>query len=139
VLHAPSVFISYSHGDKQLVIDLYNQLKNKKIKLWLDQFEVSHGDLFQQKIEQALRSSDAILTVLSRNANSSNWISFEGSYFYGQGERPIIPVVLDDEGKALADKLPFLKGRAYIDLSNPKARREGVAKLSTTLSSLRNA
>src|SRR5262249_2439090 len=94
VLHAPSVFISYSHADKRTVLELYKQLKNAGINLWLDHFELSPGELFQPKIEQALCSSDAILTVLSRNSHRSQWLSFEGSFFYGQeAKKLIIPVV----------------------------------------------
>ena len=137
VLHAPKVFISYAHGDKQSVLDLYQQLTAGRAKLWLDQIELSPGALFQQEIETALRASDAVLMVLSQNSNRSKWVSFEGSLFYGQGnKKPIIPVVIDDEGKSLASELPFLKGRLYVDLSNPQAREENVAKLSSTLSEL---
>lgn len=137
VLHAPKVFISYAHGDKQSVLDLYHQLKAGRAKLWLDQFELSPGALFQQEIETALRASDAVLMVLSHNSNRSKWVSFEGAMFYGQGnKKPIIPVVLDEEGKSLASELPFLKGRLYVDLSNPQAREESVTKLSSALSEL---
>lgn len=137
VLHAPKVFISYSHADKQSVLDLYHQLKDSRAKLWLDQFELTPGALFQQEIESALRTSDAILIVLSRNSNRSNWVSFEGSFFYGQSNKKrIIPVVLDDKGKLLANELPFLKGRLYVDLSNVEVRQESIARLSSVLSEL---
>lgn len=104
VLHAPKVFISYSHDDKQTVLDLYRQLKNSGISFWLDQFELIPGMLLQQKIEDALRTSDAMLAVLSRNSIRSEWIRFEEAFFHGQNNKgPIIPVVLDDEGKSLAN------------------------------------
>jgi hypothetical protein len=135
VLHAPRVFISYSHADKPSVLNLYHQLKVAEVKLWLDQFELSPGVLFQQEIERALRSSDAVLMVLSRNSDKSKWISFEGSFFYSQGgQKLIIPVVLDEEGKTLAGELPFLQGRLYVDLSSAEAQEVGVTKLAETLS-----
>lgn len=59
VLHAPKVFISYAHGDKQSVLELYSLLNVGQAKLWLDQFELYPGELIQQEIEKALRSSDA--------------------------------------------------------------------------------
>jgi hypothetical protein len=123
VLQAPKVFISYSHADKPTVLALYHELKDQRAKLWLDQFELSPGTLFQEVIEGALRTSDAVLMVLSRNSVRSKWISFEGSFFYGQdAKKLIIPVVLDDEGRTLASELPFLQGRLYVDLSNAEAR-----------------
>ncbi|SFU39315.1 toll/interleukin-1 receptor domain-containing protein [Nitrosospira multiformis] len=140
VLHAPKVFISYSHADKQSVLDLYQQLKDAGVKLWLDQFELLPGALFQQEIERALHASDAVLVVLSRNSNESKWVSFEGSLFYGQGnKKPIIPIVLDEEGKILANELPFLNGRLYVDLSNAGATQEGVARISSALSELQHS
>ncbi|HEX3495989.1 MAG TPA: toll/interleukin-1 receptor domain-containing protein, partial [Methylocella sp.] len=135
VLHAPKVFISYSHADKAIVLDLYHQLKGKNVNIWLDQFELSPGVLFQKEIEQSLRTSDAMLMVLSRNSNSSKWVPFEGAFFSGQNKL-IIPVVLDEEGKSMASELPFLQGRFYADLSNAEARKKSVAKLSSTLSEL---
>jgi hypothetical protein len=140
VLHAPKVFISYSHADKLPVLELYHQLKDTKAKLWLDQFELSPGVRFQQEIERALRASDAVLVVLSRNSKTSKWIPFEASVFYGQSNKKlIIPVVLDDEGKSLANELPFLQGRLYIDLSNAEARQDSIARLSSALSELQSA
>jgi hypothetical protein len=139
-LHAPKVFISYSHADRQSVLNLYHRLKKSRVKLWLDQFELAPGALFQPEIEHALRTSDAALVVLSRNTDKSKWVSFEGAFFYAQGgDKPIFPVVLDEEGKSLADELPFLKGRSYVDLSNAAAQRRSVAKLSSELSALQRA
>lgn len=134
VLHAPRVFISYSHNDKETVLNLYHSLRNKRINLWLDQFELSPGELFQEKIEEAIHSSDAILVVLSSNSEKSKWISFEGSIFYAQkSEKLIVPVVLDEEGKLLAEDLPFLRGRLFVDLSNTDSKHESIDRLSSAL------
>lgn len=137
VLHAPKVFISYTHTDKHSVLDLYHRLKATRVNFWLDQFELTPGALFQQEIEGALRASDAVLMVLSRNSSRSKWVPFEGSFFYSLGNKKlIIPVVLDDEGKLLASELPFLTGRLYVDLSNPEAWDGSIAGLSSVLSEL---
>jgi hypothetical protein len=137
LLKAPRVFISYSHDDKQSVLDLYHRLKESSVELWLDQFELSPGVLFQETIEKALRTSDAVLMVLSKNSDRSTWISFEGSFFYGRsGNRPIIPVVLDDEGKSLVQKLPFLRGRLYVDLTNAEASQASFDRLRAALTEL---
>lgn len=137
VLHAPKVFISYSHADKQTVLDLYHQLEGNGPSFWLDQLDLIPGMLLQQKIKDALRASDAMLAVLSRNSINSEWIRFEEAFFHGQNDtRPIIPVILDDEGKSLAKQLPSLDGRLYVDLSNAEARQENIAKLSSALMNL---
>ncbi len=137
ILHAPKVFISYAHADKAAVLDLYGELKQGRVKLWLDQFELSPGVVLQTEIESALRTSDAMLMVLSKNSDRSRWIQFEGSLFYGQrGDKLIVPVVLDEEGKSLAATLPFLQGRLYVDLSSSSVRQESIARLASALSNL---
>jgi hypothetical protein len=138
VLHAPRAFISYAHEDKTAVMSLYESLKEKRVKLWLDQVELSPGARFQEEIEHALHACDAILVVLSKNSSRSNWVPFEGAFFYAQGAtKLIVPIVLDDEGRERARALPFLKDRLYIDFADEAKRNEGVAKLAAALSDAR--
>ncbi len=118
-------------------MDLYARLRKKKVDLWLDQFELSAGIVFQARIERALRESDAILMVLSHNSKKSNWTSFEGAFFYALGDRLIVPVIVDNEGRSLANKLPFVAGRLYVDFSNANARRTGIAAIAKALTGLR--
>jgi hypothetical protein len=137
VLHAPRVFVSYSHKDKDTVLRLSHQLKKRKIELWLDHFEIFPGDIIQEKIELGLSSSDAILVCLSKNSEKSKWLPFESTLFYGRNEtKKTIPVILDQKGKALAREMPSLKDRMYVDISNPKSRQKEVAKLAAVLSKL---
>jgi hypothetical protein len=139
VLHAPRVFISYTHADKDTVLDIYNSLKGDHVKLWLDQFEIVPGDRIRESVEQGLRKSDALLMVLSSHSKESNWVSFEGSLFHGQGaNKPIIPVVIDDGGKNLANRLPFLQDRLYVDLTNPKRKREAIKELAEAIGKLKS-
>lgn len=129
-LNVPKFFISYSHNDREFVSWLYSQLKSNHVKLWLDQEELTPGSLLQPKIEECLRNSDGLLTILSKNSLESKWLSFEGSFFYSQqDEKPIIPIILDYESKQAVSKLPFLKDRLYLDFSDESARVEGISKL----------
>lgn len=138
VFHAPRAFISYAHEDKAVVMSLYEGLKEKQVTLWLDQVELSPGVRFQEEIERALRTSDAILVVLSKNSALSDWLSFEGSFFYArEGNKLIVPIVLDDEGRECARTLPFLKDRMYIDFADEATRTEGIVKLAAALSNAR--
>jgi hypothetical protein len=139
VLHAPRVIIVYTHADKDAVLDIYNSLKGDHVKLWLDQFELSAGDLIRESVEQGLRKSDALLMVLSRHSKESTWVSFGVSLFHGQGaNKPIIPVVIDDDGKNLANRLPFLQGRPFVDLADPKRKREAIKELAEAIGKLRS-
>ena len=138
VFHSPRAFISYAHEDKAAVISLYDSLKEKRVKLWLDQVELLPGARFQEEIERALHACDAILVVLSKNSSRSDWVPFEGAYFYAQGAtKLIVPIVLDDEGRERARAMPFLKDRLYIDFADEAKRDEGVAKVAAALSDAR--
>lgn len=138
ILRSPRTFISYVHEDKAAVVKLYESLKERHVTLWLDQVELSPGARFQEEIERALRACDAILVVLSKNSSRSDWVSFEGSYFYAQGSaKLIIPIVLDDEGRERASAIPFLKDRLYIDFADEAKRGEVVANLVAALSDTR--
>lgn len=136
VLQAPRVFISYTHRDSEAVEKIYSQLKSQHIILWLDKFEVFPGMQIRDTVEDALKQSDALVTVLSRNAKDSDWMAFEGSLFYGYG-KPIIPIVLDDEGRELAEKLPFLQGRHYVDLTDPPRKSNPLSGLFKVLGDLK--
>jgi len=138
VFHSPRAFISYAHEDKAAVMSLYEDLKEKRVQLWLDQVELAPGARFQEEIERALRTCDALLVVLSKNSSRSEWVPFEGAFFYGhEGKKLIIPIALDDEGRERASVLPFLKDRLYIDFADESKRSEGVARLAAALSEVR--
>jgi hypothetical protein len=115
---APRLFISYSHADKKFVSDLYDQLRAAKVDLWLDQHELLPGMEITASVEGGLRDCDGLICVLSKNSTQSKWLSFEGTLFYASGrEKTLIPVILDEQGKDEAGKLPFLRDRLFVDFS----------------------
>lgn len=67
---AVKVFLCHAHADKELVRDLYSRLRSNGVDAWLDAETLIPGQDWQTEIRTALRSSDAILVCLSRNAVS---------------------------------------------------------------------
>lgn len=60
-----SIFISYSHEDKDFVSSLARNLVFARHNVWIDTWELNAGDSLVDKIQNAIVESDAILIVLS--------------------------------------------------------------------------
>lgn len=115
---APRVFFSYSHQDIWTVNMFLNYVSTKEFTPWLDRNEIPAGSNILDSVKKGLASSDAIVMFLSKHSSTSSWIQFEGGFFQGVDTRkPVIPIVLDESGKELVRKLPFLSGRLYLDAS----------------------
>lgn len=117
------IFISYSSKDKEIVDKIFEDLKKRKIKVWLDRWDIKPGSNIVSEIQKGLDNSSFILAVLTPNSVESNWVEEEWtSQFWDQvNEKKIrvIPAVFGDVPK---DKIPiFLKNKSRIDLKNDYA------------------
>ncbi|MDX2067328.1 MAG: TIR domain-containing protein [Haliscomenobacter sp.] len=76
--YIPSIFIAYSHTDKQYLEALRKSLspliRNKKAKIWFDG-EIRPGDLWDDEITSAIVNADIILLLVSTD-------SLHSDYFY---------------------------------------------------------
>ncbi len=72
-----SCFICYSTKDREFVNKLYNDLQNIGIRTWYAPENLKIGDKFKDKIDQAIKSHDKLLLVLSRNSVNSEWVADE--------------------------------------------------------------
>lgn len=130
-LHAPAVFLSYSHEDGEIVSRVYEELKRHGLRVWFDKFEIHVGANVINDVKRGLDASDAALLFLSASSANSSWLPFEGAFFHGAGPgRAIIPIVLDEEGKELARRLPLTKDRLYIDMSGSGKQSESFKALA---------
>ncbi|MBI1353759.1 MAG: TIR domain-containing protein [Acidobacteria bacterium] len=98
-MNKPSVFISYEHSDEERdwVRRFAKSLDAQGVATWLDIAELRPGDDLRPAMEKALRTSDAIVLVLRRDAVGSPAVLFELGAALGMGKRliPIIPRDLD--------------------------------------------
>jgi len=62
-----SVFFSYVHSDKSRVREIATDLKIAGLNVWLDEDELLPGQDWLQKIEEAIKQSDAMLVFVSKN------------------------------------------------------------------------
>ncbi|MCK6559993.1 toll/interleukin-1 receptor domain-containing protein [candidate division KSB1 bacterium] len=94
------VFLSHSAKDKSIVRELANRLKNDKLRVWFDEWELKPGDSIPAKIEEGLESSRVLVLCMSANAFGSDWAQLEAGTCRFRNplnqERRFIPLRLDD-------------------------------------------
>ena len=108
------VFISHSTKDKPAVRELAERLRKDGLRVWLDDWEIKPGDSILLKIQEGLEQSRTLVLVMSQNASTSKWVTFEHHSVLFRDptnqERRFIPVRLDD-----AEIRDALKQFAYVD------------------------
>lgn len=130
-----SIFISYSHNDKDFVDTLASHLVKNKASVWIDRWELNIGDSIIQKVQEAIQDSSALLVVLSKSSTKSEWCKQEiTSGLLKQLESKkvfVLPVLLEDCEIPL-----FLQDKLYADFrknydTGLNAVLNGVAKYTS--------
>src|SRR5689334_13572324 len=87
------VYISFTHEDLDFAENLKAQLEKGGITAFLANAIVSPGENWRTRIDEAIKSSYALIVVMTPAARQSEWVNFEWSYAIGQGI-PVVPVML---------------------------------------------
>jgi hypothetical protein len=124
-MNEPKVYISYSHGDIEWVRQFAEALRKRDIDVWLDDWKIKPGDLWQEKVEAGLRGSDAIVSVLTAENAQSPGLFADLGLALGMG-KPLIPIVSADLDSA-AIPSP-IRSRRYVLRGAPDEAAREVAK-----------
>src|SRR5262249_12895400 len=62
------IFLCHANEDKAQVREVYQRLKSEGFQPWLDEEDLLPGQLWNQEIRKALKSSDFILIFFSQNS-----------------------------------------------------------------------
>ncbi|MFM2318265.1 MAG: hypothetical protein RLZZ215_886 [Pseudomonadota bacterium] len=93
----PKIFISYardqSHGEN-LAAEAQQQLQAAGFEVFRDMIGLKPGDVWPQKLEFELESSDAVVLIVSEKVRSSKWVHNEISMAEEIG-LPVIPVLAE--------------------------------------------
>lgn len=112
-----TVFISYSHSDREFVDRLAVRLRSEKHSIWLDRWELGVGDSLTQKVQGALTSATAILVVLSSESVRSSWCQRELSAGLirelEEQKTIVLPLVIEDCNIPI-----FVRDKLYADFRN---------------------
>ena len=72
-----SCFISYSSKNCEFTERLYADLQSKGVRCWFAPKDLKIGDPFRKRIDDAIRTHDKLLIVLSSDSVSSSWVEKE--------------------------------------------------------------
>ena len=101
------LFVSFVHEDEKLasaVQDLLQTELNLREEVFLssDKSQIYAGDLWLQKIKEALSAAEIVILMLSQRSVARPWVNFEAGAAW-LADKPIIPVCYGNLSK---DALP---------------------------------
>lgn len=88
-----AVFVSYSHHDRDRVIEIVEGLKRSRVAVWWDD-DLPPGRTWDDQVEAALEKASTVIVVWSRGAIASENVKDEA--YYAREENKALPVRLED-------------------------------------------
>ncbi|CAF4193748.1 unnamed protein product, partial [Rotaria sordida] len=108
------IMISYSHKEKVLCKQIYEELIKSGYHVWID-FDQMHGNVMDA-MAQGIEQSHTIIICMSEHYRKSNYCRAEAPYAFQQ-QRKIVPLILQEQYKPYG-WLSFLIGHLfYIDFN----------------------
>ncbi len=87
------VFISYAHDDVDFVALLKSELEKAGYSTWIDNERLRAGEDWRLGIDDAIKSSIALIAVMSKEAYQSQYVTYEWAFALGLGIT-VIPLML---------------------------------------------
>ncbi|MBU2670974.1 tetratricopeptide repeat protein, partial [Actinoplanes bogorensis] len=107
------VFVSYAHADADWVRILAGRLHQAGLQVFLDEWQITPGDVLVHSLDDAILASTAGILVVSPQSMGSSWVREEYAALLGQAVdqgRRLIPVIYQD-----AEVPPLLATRVWVD------------------------
>ena len=121
----PDIFISHSSDDNDLTRFLSDRVAEAGFDVWVDFDGIVSGDRWVQKIQQAVEDCGAMVVIMSRAAQRSEWVERE-ALFAMELKKPLYVALIEDMPKPL-----HLINRQFTDFIADRER--GAKKLIATL------
>ena len=110
------VFLCHNSGDKPVVKDIGERLKERGIRPWLDEWELRPGMPWQKNLENQIQSIKAAAVFVGTNGIGP-WQDMELDAFLRElvnRKCPVIPVILP-QCKTTPELPVFLRGMQWVD------------------------
>ena len=114
------IMISYSHKDKELCKQIYDELVKSNYRVWID-FDQMHGNVMDAMAE-AIECSRTVIICMSEEYRKSNYCRAEAQYAF-QRQRTIVPVLLQKRYKPDGWLLFLIGQLLYIDFNKHEFHR----------------
>ena len=89
------IFLSYSRKDIVYAEKLINALRREGFNPWVDMDGLGAGTFWQDRLHKQIKTCDAYILIMSRNAKGSKWVPDELVTAKSIG-KPIFPLLLED-------------------------------------------
>lgn len=114
------VFLSHSSRDKSTARQVAQNLRQRGVRVWFDEWAIQPGDSIPNAIEIGLEQSRVLVLVMSKSAFDSDWVTLErqAGLFRDPAnqDRRFIPIRLDNLENT---QIPMmLRHYKYIDFVN---------------------
>ena len=86
------IFISYNREDSEFALRLARDLRSEGVNIWMDQLDIPPGTRWDRAVEQALRTCDRLLIILSPASVASENVMDEVAFALDR-EKQIVPVL----------------------------------------------
>ncbi|CAF4514030.1 unnamed protein product [Rotaria socialis] len=108
------IMISYSHKEKVLCKQIYEELIKAGYRVWID-FDQMHGNVMDA-MTQAIEQSNTVIMCMSEQYRKSNYCRAEAQYAF-QRERKIVPILLQKQYKPDGWLLFIIGQLLYVDFN----------------------
>jgi hypothetical protein len=103
VLSERTVFLSYSHHNRQVAARLEAELETRNVHVYRDATSLRPGEDWKASLERAARSADCVMVLVSPAAVASHWVRQEVNWARGELEagglvERIVPLMLPSGG-----------------------------------------
>jgi TIR domain len=102
------VFISYRKTERALAEEFKKRIEKTGFQVWMDT-KLHAGTEWRDAIDQEIRKSIAVVVLLTPDAKSSEYVTYEWAFAYGAGVR-VIPAIYINP----ADLHPRMSGLQYL-------------------------
>jgi TIR domain len=90
------VFVSYSSADRSYVDRLAARFQALGVRTWVDRLGIVTGRRWRKEIRDAIDGCDALVVVMTSEAEQSSWVEEELSRAQARS-KPIYPLLLEGE------------------------------------------
>ena len=112
-----TVFLSHSIKDAAWASWVKSRANDVGIEVYLFEHDPQPGNYIAEKVQQAIRASDAVMVLLTKHSEASSYVQQEIG-FAQAALKPVVPLVWPGvQGKSLA----MLEGKEYVPFDPDKA------------------
>ncbi len=114
------VFISYSSKDEEIVVLLYENLKNRNIKPWIALYDIDYGANYAKEIFGAIENAKVFSVIISANSCIFDHVKNEIELATRQIKNGMIIMPIRIDHNDIDEELQYyLARKQWLDASNP--------------------